>query len=74
MGLKGLIALQKCTAILHVLVYRMAEGSVNEYNEMGKSINLGCLKRFYECIISCCKDEFLCPSNIDKTDIFLKHA
>nr|XP_029150776.1 uncharacterized protein LOC112770436 [Arachis hypogaea] len=58
-GRRGLSPLQKCTAAIRMLAYRVGADVVDDYVRIGKSTIIEYLKKFVEGVISVFEDEYL---------------
>lgn len=73
-GRNGFTTLQKCTAAMRMLAYGASADSIDEYCRIGGSTATECLKRFFQGVVECFKDDYLRPPNQPETEILLQRA
>ena len=64
--------MQKCTAAMCLLAYRVSTDAINDYVRIGKSTTIECLEKFVENVILVFKSEYLQKPNSNDVQCLLQ--
>eukprot|EP00171_Calliarthron_tuberculosum_P007479 IDg7479t1 len=73
-GVRGLSALQKCTAAMRMLAYGGAADVLDEYMRMAESTSLEALMRFCRAVVQKYGDAYLRPPTKDEVIVLLRRG